>query len=65
MRKKGKLGGKRAVARKTEEKDDYKLQRSWRESNYERMVGWTQQVDVEGAGVTGETLAFSMERRQC
>lgn len=36
---------------------------SWRESNHRQMVGGSQQVDVEGAVITGETLAFSVELR--
>lgn len=36
---------------------------SWRESDHRKMVGWSQQVDVEGAVITGETLAFSAALR--
>ena len=33
------------------------------ESNYKLMVGWSQQVHVEGLVLQGGTLAFSMEPR--
>lgn len=79
MQRKEKLGGKREgkwwksvvfrrrwrqrqITSGTMSQEDIQ-QRSWGESSYKNMVGWSQQVSVEGAGITEETLAFSMEPR--